>query len=492
MLLSTIVSAQSFSTVYHNVNYLGGSGRSVFEVPDGYLFFSVEWASDSSVGALYTKLIDINGSLLELHEFPRTRNSDPGLIDPIWANADGTFTAAITSFGQAGLDSIFLYHFDAVGDTLSTHLVSAEESQGVRDCVGTPDGGYLIAGVCTLTADPVDDCACIRKVTAQGEELWRRTWPQYQYIHSIRPMSGGSYLLGGNRPNMFDPACMIKVDGSGEQQWIRFTGGNAGGGSVQAIELPNSNYMIPNAWLPADSTPVGLVRFATALCIDPGGNEVWHRKLHYELGAAAALACNMDDDEFFVVGGYEQTPRDPDIATTLWRMNLDGDTLYRRKYWYYGGYAAENVATYGINRTSDGGLIMTGAVRQPINGEQPLLYSTWILKLDQYGCLTPGCQNVGVADYEMALQSALVLAPNPASDRLSITLPLPTGYTVQGAVQVVLLDAQGKQVLQKSFASAATELCTTLALEGLSPGMYYLHVRDELKWLAGGKVVHSP
>ena len=302
-------------------------------------------------------------------------------------------------------------------------------------------------------------------------------------------MGDGSYLLGGNRPNMFNATCMIKLDGNGEQQWIRFTGGNASGSSVQAIELTNGNYLIPNSWLPADSTPVGLVRFATALCLDPDGNEVWQKKLHYELGAAAALACNMDNEEFFVVGGYEQTPRDPDIATTLWRMNADGDTLYRRKYWYFGGYAAENVATYGINRTSDGGLIMIGAVRQSTTGEQPLLYSTWVLKLDEHGCLTPGCHTVGVQEYELALQNALVLAPNPTSDRLSVSLPLPAGYMVYGATQVVLLDAQGKQVLQQSVPTGTTELRTQVEVDGLAPGIYYLHLRDELRWLAGGKVV---
>jgi len=302
-------------------------------------------------------------------------------------------------------------------------------------------------------------------------------------------MSDGSYLLGGNRPNTFNPTCLIKVDGNGDQQWVRFTGGNAGGSSVQAIELPNGNYLIPNSWLPADSTPVDLIRFATALCLSPDGNEFWHRKLHYELGAAAALACDMDNDEFFVVGGYEQTPRDPDIATTLWRMNVDGDTLYRRKYWYYGGYAAENVATYGINRTSDGGLIMIGAVRQSTTGEQPLLYSTWVLKLDEHGCLTPGCHTVGVADYEMGLQNTLHLSPNPASEQVQVTLQLPEGYRLEGVVEALLLDAKGRTVVRQRMANSPAELRGTLDVGGLPAGLYYLHLRDGVKWLAGGKVV---
>lgn len=483
------VHAQTFSKVYHHATYLAGSGRSVFEVPDGYLLFTSEWSSDSTVGALYTKLIDTSGALLEEHEFTRSRSIDPGITDPIWANSNGTFTAGLTCYGQVGLDSIFLYHFDRFGDTLYTSFVSADASEGVRDCVGTPDGGYLIAGACTLTPDPIAVCACLRKVTAQGEELWRRTWPQYQYIYSIRPMSDGSYLLGGNRPNTFNPTCLIKVDGNGDQQWVRFIGGSSSGSSAQTIELTNGNYLVPSAWIPPDSVGQELNWFASAYCFSPAGVELWRRDLHYELQARAIQAHNMDNDEYFVIGSYEQTPRDPDSATSLWRMNADGDTLYTRKYWYYGGYAAENLATYGINRTSDGGLIMIGAVRQSTTGEQPLLWSTWVLKLDEHGCLTPGCHTVGVADYEMALQSALVLAPNPAHEQVSIALTLPDGYPLEGAVQAMLLDAQGKEVLHQNVSTNTGELRGMLDVGGLPAGLYYLHLRDGVKWLAGGKVV---
>lgn len=483
------VHAQTFSKVYHHATYLAGSGRSVFEVPTGYLLFTREWSSDSTVGALFTKLIDQDGELLHVGEFPRSRNSDPGLTDPVWANADGTYAVAIATYGAVGLDSIHLYHFDSNGDTVSTHFVSADVSQGVRDCVGTPDGGYLIAGFCTLTSDPIDDCACIRKVTAQGEELWRRTWPQYQYIYSIRPMSDGSYLLGGNRPNTFNPTCLIKVDGNGVQQWVRFIGGSSFGSSVQTIELPNGNYIIPSAWIPADSASLTLNWFASVYCYNPVGQQLWRKDLHYGREAMTVQAQYMGNDEYFMVGGYEQFPSDPKIATTLWRMNADGDTLYSRKYWYYGGYEAVNVATYGINRTSDGGLILIGAVRQSTTGEQPLLYSTWVLKLDEHGCLTPGCHTVGVEGYEMALQSALVLAPNPAREQVLVTLQLPENYPLEGAVQAMLLDAQGKEILQHSMSTNTGELRGMLEVGGLPAGLYYLHLRDGVKWLAGGKVV---
>ena len=142
-----------------------------------------------------------------------------------------------------------------------------------------------------------------------------------------------------------------------------------------------------------------------------------------------------------------------------------------------------------MDLTSDGGAIFTGLARQGQDGEFPYRRYTWVLKLDEYGCLTPGCQNVGVQDYELALQSALVLAPNPVSDQLSLTLPLPAGYTLHGAVQAVVLDVQGNEVLRQNVSNLPTEIRSTLDVRALPSGLYYLHLRDEQKWLAGGKVL---
>jgi len=70
-----------------------------------------------------------------------------------------------------------------------------------------------------------------------------------------------------------------------------------------------------------------------------------------------------------------------------------------------------------------------------------------------------------------------------------VSLALPEGYRLEGAVQALLLDTQGKEVLHAQVPTNTTELRGQLDVSGLPSGLYYLHLRDTAKWLAGGKVV---
>jgi len=55
-------------------------------------------------------------------------------------------------------------------------------------------------------------------------------------------------------------------------------------------------------------------------------------------------------------------------------------------------------------------------------------------------------------------------------------------------VQAVLLDAQGRGVLRNTTPSNST-IQGRLDVSALHSGIYYLHLRDDQKWLAGAKVV---
>ena len=480
----------TFSVVHHNLNMLAGSGRSIFEVDDGYLLFSVQWAWDSTTGAVFVTKFDLDGNYVFEKQHKRTRNLDPGLIDPIALNMDGSYTAAITCFeGGEAPDSIFLYTFDQDGDTTRSVFLDAAPSQGMRDCLLTPDGSFLISGICTIAVDPLADCACIRKVSASGEELWRKTWPALRSISNALPTSDGGYLLGTTDSFYPDLASILKVDSLGNQQWIRNFGGNALNGVSSLLEMEDGSFLVPSAFASLDSSQNAEDQYSSLYHYSSSGSLLWRHDIQYGRLSTAAQIMHSADGGYWLTGGYYQIPRDPDLATTIWKLDAAADTLFSRKYWYYGGYGAVNAATYGINTTSDGGLIMTGLAKQGINGEQPLLGSCWILKLDQFGCLTPGCQSVGVQEYEMALQNALQLSPNPSSTLVHVELPLPEGYRLVGDVQALVLDAQGKEVLRNTIGNTGLGLNGSLDVSGLPSGMYFLHLRDAEKWLAGGKVI---
>jgi hypothetical protein len=87
------------------------------------------------------------------------------------------------------------------------------------------------------------------------------------------------------------------------------------------------------------------------------------------------------------------------------------------------------------------------------------------------------------------LQSALHISPNPANELLNVELALPEGYRLEGTVQLLLLDAQGKEVKRQMLGSTTDNVRTSMDVGALPTGLYYVHLRDDVKWLAGGKVV---
>ncbi len=492
LLLAASCAAQSgFSIVHVGEANASAEGRSIFETDYGYLLFSAEVDQNTGATWFYTNRFDGDGGWLDGKIFSSISILDAGLTDCVSPADDGAYAAAAVSLNMDGNKALHIYKFNALGDTMNTVFVGAEPAQGTRDCFALGDGSFLVAGWCTIGEDPVDDCACLRRVAADGQELWRRTWPERLMYHTVNAVEDGNFLVGGSRFSTTDKTVLMKVNSDGEEIWTRYLGGYSpySGGAAHATHMSNGDYLVPGSWLPQDSINNSERGFASLYCYAPNGDMRWRRNLLYGRLAGASLSRMAAQGEYWVVGGYYQVPRDPDVATTLWRVDNNGDTLYSRKYWYYGGEGAVNVATYGIDTTSDGGLVLTGTAYEGINGVEPFNHKTWILKLDQHGCLVPGCHTVGLQDYEMALQGALQVSPNPTQDVLRFSLDLPSGYPLQGNVQALVLDAQGKEVARQNIAANGLQVAGTIALNGQAPGLYYLHLRDEVKWLAGQKVV---
>lgn len=146
-------------------------------------------------------------------------------------------------------------------------------------------------------------------------------------------------------------------------------------------------------------------------------------------------------------------------------------------------------SVYGANPTSDGGLVMTGLAKQGEFDPQPFLASMWLLKVDEHGCVVPGCQTVGVSEYAADLNKYFSLWPNPvqAGNPINFSFEPPEDYIPDGDLRAVLLDALGREVITQTFASAQKQF--DVKKTELPSGIYHLHLTDQRSWLAGAKVV---
>ncbi|MBK6902664.1 MAG: T9SS type A sorting domain-containing protein [Saprospirales bacterium] len=123
---------------------------------------------------------------------------------------------------------------------------------------------------------------------------------------------------------------------------------------------------------------------------------------------------------------------------------------------------------YDLEATPDGGYVMVGEARAGVPDTlfPPPVQQGWILKVDEWGCLVPGCQlDVATKDAPAGEEMRLKVYPNPASEVLYIHLP---DAGPRGRFRLV--DALGRTL--REFAASPGDTTYILPLEGIPPGWY--------------------
>jgi len=384
-----------------------------------------------------------------------------------------------------------LYWFDAEGDTIRTRFfksdsASTDGNHGGRQLVALPDGGFLHCGWCS---DPINT-GCITRLDSSGAILWERLYLGTKSIYFATPLSNGGFILCGARSEQLNSAVVIQTDSSGIAQWTRYHGGHTlTATGERALVHDTGDILVPGSYNP-DPAWSAYDQWASLYVYTTGGGLVSRRDYEFSRYSMAKFILPKEQNHYWLMGSTFQYGVDPAGVMLLWELDENLDPLWMRRYWYYGSQAAESFM-YSARSTSDGGLVMCGMTKQGYTDSLPHMQSNWLLKLDEYGCLVPGCHTVGVQDHELGLQQSLRISPNPANGQVQITLHLPESYRLDGAVQAVVLDAQGREVLRQRVGTNTTELRGQVDVAGLPAGLYYLHLRDASKWLAGGKVVRE-
>jgi hypothetical protein len=95
----------------------------------------------------------------------------------------------------------------------------------------------------------------------------------------------------------------------------------------------------------------------------------------------------------------------------------------------------------------------------------------WILKLDECGCLVPGCDSSCPEVEEIGSSSPYYFGPNPASNLISI------GSAIMDKYSFSIYDDMGRLILEKQ--NAQKDVGYLVDVENWSSGMYFLHIQDQ-------------
>ena len=466
-----------FDSAY--VNNGGGFafGVSVFETDLGYRLFSLQRRLNDDTQDLYSTLFDNVGNRID-ERFVETPVIDwMGRYSPVVAVYNGYFAGVARALPGNIIDSLFLYKFDLQGDTVWTRLIDVDTTFLMRGFAMTRRSRLLISGLHELPEE-----AYVYVLDTLGDSLAYYAFQDFDPEDVEEGKDGRIYVTGrGSVGANYGRSVLICSDTIGNELWRRTDA--IYGNHHQLIATRDSSIVALGSR--GDGVTPGRAKIVK---YSRNGALQWLEEpiaASFNDWASYLNAGFENPDGTFIVAGWLRDTIHGQVGM-LFQLDSEGNTLWQRFYAHYPSFQSnDDQIFYDVKRTSDGGLVLTGET----NGGDFPYAQLWLLKLDSAGCLVPGCGSVGVQEYTDLFNGQLAISPNPASEQTHVALSLPEGFTTTGALQLFLLDAQGRVVLQQPAPENLNVITGALVLSGLASGTYYIHLADSKRWLAGGKLI---
>ena len=451
-------------------------------------------------GSVLVTFIDDNG--IKLNEKRAYRPYHTAVAG--WANCcdtipGGGYVVGGASEDTTGYDEVYLMRFDAEGDTLWTRVFSGPTEDHYmigRQVKCTADGGFLIVGDTgfgDIFATGMDGFAI--KTDSQGNEQWRRIYggtpPLWEALVSCDIGPGATYYLAGSEHHDHNNGqyWVMRVDTVGNVLWDVTWGGPFSEGATQLITASDGHAFVfsTKGYAPAAAA----LRPYIAKIDSTDGAIIWEREYGPTAYSTTLFAGKETPDGDLIACGvtYAASEANNVQQGLLLRTTSTGDSLWMYSYFYQDDVISTGQGRfYDLLPTNDGGFIAAGAAYNPVGGPYPPGYSqdTWVVKVDGNGCIVPGCNSTGITEQATNLLDAFTIFPNPAQSGQPVTLQLDLPPSVgPGPWQCTVVATDGRVV--RSFTITGTT--GQLATDNLSPGLYYIHIATEGKWLTGGKFI---
>ncbi|MEO1261730.1 MAG: T9SS type A sorting domain-containing protein [Bacteroidota bacterium] len=126
------------------------------------------------------------------------------------------------------------------------------------------------------------------------------------------------------------------------------------------------------------------------------------------------------------------------LGSWLMKVSPEGDSLWARYYSFFDGINARP-NPYDLKNTPDGGYVICGETDPSNIGD--IKDGSWLMKVDEHGCLIPGCQLVSTDDLP-GQPVKLAIYPNPVSRFLNFQLRGEVPQLKGGRFRII--DASGR------------------------------------------------
>jgi hypothetical protein len=275
---------------------------------------------------------------------------------------------------------------------------------------------------------------------------------------------------------------IFQVDSSGDIEWQYISPISEGLHGMSAdMELTESGSLIIGTSL-GEEIPLASVNdvyFEKMIFeLKPSHDLEWKRIFDGDFPAYWTTITNIEkisDDSGFIIAGTtarDNNPNDFDSKELGWigKISHNGDSIWTREYEGITS-ASSSQLIFDLKETPDGGFVLCGESLDWLADSIP--QQAWLLKLDQHGCLVPGCHIIGTAS-ETQPEIKLEIYPNPTTDYLNFYLRTPKALK---SADFRIVSAEGK--VMKTFSSDNPDATFMLPVWDWAAGVYFLQYLEE-------------
>jgi len=270
--------------------------------------------------------------------------------------ADGGYIAAgyVNSDGVGNYDFI-LKKLDLYGIEEWSRTYGGGLNDVAYSVVQTADGGYIIAGGAETVTDSGQ--VYIVKTGADGAVEWERTYggPDWDVARSIRQTADGGYIVAGySDSTALSSIRVLRLDADGDSIWERTYGGVDFDRAYAVEETADGGFIVAGA---TEFFSTGCSQMCL-LKLYSNGDEEWTKRYatgdRNEARDIMNVATNGTMQDFAVAGFAEW---DASGSSGILVKGLDGDGT---ELWAGPVGPGSYCRAYSIDRTGDGGYILTG------------------------------------------------------------------------------------------------------------------------------------
>lgn len=509
---STLYSQQTFN-IGTKIHGYYVQNADIIPYEDGYVFAGKMADTTYNYWGYYLGSLELDGSTRTINLFSQPERH---ILIPFARTLPLKDSTFLTIGWAWNPNRLYLIKFNSQGDTILTKelypaINDQISSSGITNSIQCKDGGFAVTGTQKwIGLEEYGPELVIYRFDSLLNLTWKRVFGEgyrKQQGSDLLELDNGNIIVFGRDyygpdPNTGDSIVhalyFIEVDQSGNLIREVINNNEIRSGSYEVLLAPDGGYILCSSRYIdkkySNGSPGNLLAYPSVVKVDQDFEYVWETELDDLVETSFTILYSLTpsgDGQGFVTTGVtaDTTGGIPTVYGLISKLDWDGKILWTRYYipekdpYPYCTYC--NMLT-SIELCPDGGYIAGGLLGYQPDDGWPYRQQAWFLKLDEYGCLVPGCQLPSSTEdiLENENGTSILPYPNPASDQLNIHVVPPKDIRKW---ELQILDMQGKQVFSQAY--TMSDLTIMLNTTDWPTGQYIARISAEGRFLGSAKVV---